>query len=77
MGNGENILIATIIYAIVTIVLAIPISFYARARTKDVTQRTDNFQLAWILTAIGGFCFWLMWLCCYMHQMHPLVTPDL
>ena len=76
MGNKENILTGTIIYAVMIVVIALPLSFYVKARTKDERQRSDNFGLTWILCSIGGFCFWLMWLCCYMHQMYPLVTPD-
>jgi V-type H+-transporting ATPase subunit e len=76
MGNPETIMMGTVIYAIITVVLALPLSFYVKARTKSERQRQDNFNLTWIICAIGGTCFWLMWLCCFMHQMHPLVTPD-
>lgn len=35
MGNKENILTGTIIYAIMIVLVALPLSFYVKARTKD------------------------------------------
>jgi hypothetical protein len=37
----------------------------------------DNFNLGWGLTTVAVVCMWLLWLCCYMHQMYPLITPKL
>lgn len=46
--------------------------------TKDVTDqklKKEYRGMAYSLTFIGAFCMWLMWICVYMHQMNPLISP--
>jgi len=28
-----------------------------------------------VLYPLAGFCCWLLWLCTWMHQWHPLLCP--
>eukprot|EP00629_Pelagomonadales_sp_RCC1024_P004569 CAMPEP_0119270176 /NCGR_PEP_ID=MMETSP1329-20130426/7286_1 /TAXON_ID=114041 /ORGANISM="Genus nov. species nov., Strain RCC1024" /LENGTH=95 /DNA_ID=CAMNT_0007270187 /DNA_START=260 /DNA_END=544 /DNA_ORIENTATION=+ len=35
----------------------------------------DNTQIAIVLYSLAGFCCWLLWLCTWMHQWHPLLVP--
>lgn len=44
MGHGGDILIGSVTFAIVFVVVGIPVSIYARLRTKDEKQKSDNFQ---------------------------------
>jgi V-type H+-transporting ATPase subunit e len=76
MSNSNAIAYGTFAYVLVFFAIGVPVSLYARNQTKDESQKKDNFFLAWVFSLIGAFCMWLMWLCCYMHQMNPLVTPD-
>lgn len=50
---------------------------YVFTRTKDRTQAADNRMMTFALTFLGVFCMWVLWACTYMHQMYPLVKPDL
>lgn len=50
---------------------------YVHQRTKDRTQAADNRMMTYGLTFLGCFCMWVLWICTYMHQMYPLVHPDL
>ena len=77
MSNSGTIALGTFLYLLAFFIVGIPVSLYARARTKDESQRKENFFLAWSFTLIATFCTWLMWICCFLHQMNPLVTPDI
>lgn len=50
---------------------------YVHSRTKDRTQASDNRVMTFGLVFLGCFCMWVLWICTYMHQMYPLVQPDL
>ncbi|OMJ66408.1 hypothetical protein SteCoe_36752 [Stentor coeruleus] len=76
MSNSETIALGSFIYVMLFLAIGIPVSIYVRSQTKDESQRKENFFLAWIFSLIGVTCMWLMWLCCFLHQMNPLVTPD-
>jgi hypothetical protein len=30
-----------------------------------------------VAVTIGSLSMWLMWITCYMHQMHPLIRPKI
>lgn len=34
-------------------------------------------QLFQLCLSLTGACCWLLWLCCYMAQMNPLIGPEL
>lgn len=76
MDNSGPILLGSFIYVILFLAIGVPISIYVKNQSKDEVQKKENFFLAWIFSLIGVFCMWLMWLCCYLHQMNPLVTPE-
>ena len=77
MADGSGIWVGSVVFFGLYFLLATPISFYAKARTQDPRQEKENFKLGWILSAVAVGCMWLMWLCCYMHQLYPLATPKL
>jgi V-type H+-transporting ATPase subunit e len=77
MADSSGIWVGSLVFLGVYFVLALPISLYVRSHTKDPRQVKDNFNLGWGLTAVAVVCMWLLWLCCYMHQMYPLATPKL
>ena len=35
----------------------------------------DDTSIALVLYPLAGFCCWLLWLCTWMHQWHPLLCP--
>lgn len=34
------------------------------------------YRIGTVVCVITGFATWLMWLCAWMHQWHPLITPE-
>lgn len=58
------IIVVSIIWATVGIVLP----FFVRGQNKQV------IQVSLVLTAV---CCWLFWLCTYLHQLNPLIGPEL
>ena len=34
-------------------------------------------RLACLSIIVATFCLWLMWLCTWLHQWHPLISPTL
>jgi len=75
MGSSDTMVTGTVIYIVLTLAVAIPLSIYVRNRTKETSQKPDNFRLTWGLVILAGFCFWLLWICAFLHQLNPLVTP--
>ena len=78
MGVKEdNLWNGTYIFLGVWVVSALLLGQYVHIRTKDRTQAGDNRIMTYGLTFLGVFCMWILWACTYMHQMYPLVLPDL
>jgi hypothetical protein len=61
----------------VWIVTALLLGQYVHIRTKDRAQAGDNRMMTYGLTFLGVFCMLILLSCTYMHQMYPLVLPDL
>lgn len=77
MGVKEdNLWHGTYIFFGVFVASAFILGQYVHARTKDRSQAGDNRFMTYWLTFIAVFCMWILWACTYMHQMYPLVRPD-
>ncbi|XP_955356.1 uncharacterized protein TA18835 [Theileria annulata] len=44
-------------------------------RKVNSNERKDFFSLVFLLVPLGTFCIWLLWVCMYMSQMNPLISP--
>lgn len=49
-------------------VVALILPWFAHGENKQI------IRVCLILTAI---CNWLFWVCCYLHQLNPLIGPEL
>jgi len=47
--------------------------FYLMSKKGSVSK--DSFQIVTVITLTLAFFMWLLWLCTWMHQWHPLLTP--
>ena len=47
--------------------------FYLLSKKGSVSK--DAFQIITVVTVTLTFFAWLLWLCAWMHQWHPLLTP--
>ena len=36
----------------------------------------DSASIGAVVTVISTVCVWLLWLCTWMHQLHPLISPE-
>lgn len=78
MGVKEdNLWNGTLIFFGVFVVSALLLGQYVHIRTKDRRAAGDNRLMTFGLTFLGVFCMWILWACTYMHQMYPLIIPDL
>jgi hypothetical protein len=56
-----------------------------RARTRippshrplHLSTFSVTLRLACLSIIVATFCLWLMWLCTWLHQWHPLISPTL
>jgi hypothetical protein len=38
---------------------------------------TNKIRMIVVYTGMTMFCMWLLWVCAYMHQMHPITPPEI
>ena len=56
-----------------SIAAAIIAAFYFSSQRGLVSK--DAYQIASVVTVTITISCWLMWLCVWMHQWHPLIAP--
>ena len=49
---------------------------WAWALSRNNYLSKDSFQIITVITTCAGLATWLLWLCAWMHQWHPLITPE-
>uniref|UniRef100_A0A0G4HWD5 V-type proton ATPase subunit n=1 Tax=Chromera velia CCMP2878 TaxID=1169474 RepID=A0A0G4HWD5_9ALVE len=42
--------------------------------TPNVTKK-ESCLLTLILTVVAVVCLWMFWICMYLHQLNPLISP--
>ena len=73
--STTTMIIGTCVFAALWLISAIIIHFKATSDVSDSRLKGEYRCMAFSLTFLGAFCMWLMWICVYMHQMHPLINP--
>ena len=48
--------------------------FYFQYKRGNTSK--DNFQIVAVVVPTLTFFTWLLWLCAWMHQWHPLLKPE-
>lgn len=71
MGPPPEVTSGTFVYLAIT--LAIIGFTWISSSIGKISK--DSAQILTVVTATGGVCMWLLWLCAWMHQWHPLITP--
>ena len=46
-----------------------------RRRARDTDASPLSRSLVWLLSFLAIFCMWLMWICMWLMQWHPVVVP--
>ena len=60
-------------FAYFGIAAAIIAIYYLLSKRGTVTK--DTYQIVSVVTLTLTVSCWLMWLCTWMHQWHPLIAP--
>lgn len=71
MAIPGTVITGSIIYLLLG-ALIIGVVFSSRA-TGLLSK--DNAEIANVVVTISVFAMWLFWLCAWMHQWHPLISP--
>ena len=71
MGIPEPIVHTTLIFMAIVAAFCVMQLFL---RCLGVCRKDDT-SIALVLYPLAGFCCWLLWLCTWMHQWHPLLCP--
>ncbi|CAK4089396.1 unnamed protein product [Aphanomyces euteiches] len=61
----------SVTYFVLTVV-AIVIGILGRLTGKVDKEHASIFIL---FAAMTGFCLWIFWACCWLHQWHVLIVP--
>ena len=68
MGVG-TLLGGTAAFIALTLVAYIVVSAMWRKQPPEMA-------IARLVVLMSGYCMWLMWMMCYMDQLHPLIRPE-
>lgn len=68
--------VGTIIFTIIGVCACVGSVFYVGKQSKDQQSRYENRLLAFLVSTMAVFCMWLQWICAYMHQMNPIISPE-
>ncbi|KAK4535055.1 hypothetical protein CDCA_CDCA03G1080 [Cyanidium caldarium] len=68
MGLG-TLLGGTAAFIALTLVAYIVVSAVWRKQPPEMA-------IARLVVLMSGYCMWLMWMMCYMDQLHPLIRPE-
>ncbi|CDR96421.1 hypothetical protein BBBOND_0303250 [Babesia bigemina] len=74
MENWAFIRLMSICYLVAGALLTVGIQVTLRGRVKE-SERKDFYVLVLLLVPLGTFCLWLLWICMYMAQMNPMISP--
>mmetsp|Transcript_19110 Transcript_19110/g.32582 ORF Transcript_19110/g.32582 Transcript_19110/m.32582 type:complete len:84 (+) Transcript_19110:17-268(+) len=73
----EGLAIGTHYFGYGFLALAALLGTYVFVVTKDRAQAKDNFVMSVLLSLLACVCMWSMWAMAYMHQMYPIILPEL
>ncbi|KAJ1462563.1 hypothetical protein M885DRAFT_505493 [Pelagophyceae sp. CCMP2097] len=71
MPLPEPVAHGTLVFASIVAALSVTVIF---GRLIGLVKK-DGAQISLVLVSLMGFCMWLLWVCTWMHQWHPLITP--
>jgi V-type H+-transporting ATPase subunit e len=68
--------IGSIVFAVIGVAACVGSVAYVGKHGRDQQSRNENRLLALLVSTMAVFCMWLQWICAYMHQMNPIITPE-
>lgn len=70
-----GIIVGSCVFPILGIIGYIVAHVQINKNFRDANKRSQNKKLACVVAVMGVFCMWLHWVCAYMHQMNPIISP--
>jgi hypothetical protein len=70
MSGVSTIITGSAVYFALTILFYIAGYFL-----KSMGRKKDDIDVYQCCVVLTGVCTWLMWLCAWMQQWHPLIYP--
>ncbi|UVC49649.1 hypothetical protein MACK_003758 [Theileria orientalis] len=56
----------------IALCILLPLLFLRKINTNE---RKHFLSLMFLLVPLGTFCLWLLWVCMYISQMNPMISP--
>eukprot|EP01022_Parablepharisma_sp_SALTPOND_P026515 TRINITY_DN64309_c1_g1_i1.p1 TRINITY_DN64309_c1_g1~~TRINITY_DN64309_c1_g1_i1.p1 ORF type:complete len:634 (+),score=67.82 TRINITY_DN64309_c1_g1_i1:3460-5361(+) len=80
-GNMANpvlvFILGTVFFILLWAIVMYVLSGILKKNVQKPKEKKEYQRMAvWLTTAAIGLMY-TMWLCCYLHQLHPLIIPDL
>lgn len=60
-------------FAYIALGLACAVLGWFLVRTKRLTK--DEGQIFCLSNIIAWVCMWMLWICTWLHQWHPIIVP--
>eukprot|EP00551_Chaetoceros_affinis_P003339 CAMPEP_0203636674 /NCGR_PEP_ID=MMETSP0088-20131115/3175_2 /ASSEMBLY_ACC=CAM_ASM_001087 /TAXON_ID=426623 /ORGANISM="Chaetoceros affinis, Strain CCMP159" /LENGTH=75 /DNA_ID=CAMNT_0050490883 /DNA_START=54 /DNA_END=281 /DNA_ORIENTATION=- len=65
------IITGTIIYAFLGAILLLGVT----GALMTGAMSKDNASIGYVVITVAVFAMWMFWLCAWLHQWHPLISP--
>lgn len=73
--SNQGLLIGTVVFIFVGFLVYF-ISAFKISQTFPLKEKQTYYKsIARSMCVMGSICMWAHWICCYMHQMNPLLKP--
>lgn len=69
----QALLIGTIAFALLGVIAYLVSSFKIAQNFPDKEKQAYHKNIARGMCIMASVCMWAHWICCYMHQMNPLL----
>ena len=70
------VLIGTIVWLILGLIVGWKV-LKTVAESSPQKYSIDDFRIGLVALIMAGLSMWMMWACCYLHQMYPLIEPKM
>lgn len=78
MGDKSTVFLTdTLVFLAVWVILCVVLSLYVRTRAKDEEDKSLYVKMTISYLSLAIFMMYMMWVCCYMHHMNPLIVPSI
>ena len=70
-------LVDTLCFAILWVIASVLLSRYVRNNTEDARDKPLYGRMTIYFVTMAVVLMYIMWLCSFLHQLNPLLIPDM